>query len=82
MFFIVLAAKKHENIVHVKCVIIANVSAILLVCGIVTTQFVFLPAWVIYIVVSVICQIITRIEIEALAHIVQLAVEQIPTPRS
>jgi hypothetical protein len=65
VFFIVLARKK--KIVHVRCVIIVNVIVILLTCVLVVTQFVSVPVWV---VVSVVNQVMVRLEIEVLANIV------------
>jgi hypothetical protein len=67
VFFIILAKKKFENIIHVKYVIIVNVIVILLECVVVTTEFLFLSTWNI---ISIVSQIKIRLEISVLVYIV------------
>ena len=71
VFFIVIAMKRHQNIVHVKSVIIVNIIVIILECLKITMEFLVDDKWVIASAIFVIGQIKVRLEIEILSYIIQ-----------
>jgi hypothetical protein len=71
MFFMAIAIKFFQNIFHTRCVIIVNIIVITLQCVAVLIQFLTINEWVVFSIISIIAQIIVRLEIEVLAYIVQ-----------
>jgi hypothetical protein len=71
IFFIVIAIKFFENIVHVKSTIIVNIIIIVLECLKLVIEFLVNDKWFLLFVTSVIAQIKVRLEIEILSYIVQ-----------
>lgn len=61
VFFIILAKRKFENIVHLRYVIILE-------CVVVTTEFLFISTWNL---VSIVAQIKIRMEISVLVYIIE-----------
>jgi hypothetical protein len=75
LFFIVIAIKHFENIVHIRWVVIVNIIVIALQCVVVVIEFVvieecFMPN-IILCVISIADQIKVRLEIEILSYIAQ-----------
>jgi hypothetical protein len=77
IFFIVIAMKRYENIVHVKSVIIVNIIVIILECLEIAMEFLDVDKWVITTARSVVSQIEVRLEIEILSYITQTIRERI-----
>ena len=71
IFFIVIAMKRYENMVHVRSVIIVNIIVIMLECLRIVIEFIDLDKWVIWPARSVVDLIKVRLEIEILSYIVQ-----------
>jgi hypothetical protein len=75
IFFIVIAIKHFQNIVHVRSAVIINLIVIVLECAVVVIAFVvteqcFMPN-IILCVITIVDQIKVRLEIEILSYIVQ-----------
>ena len=75
IFFIVIAMKRYENMVHVRSVIIVNIIVIMLECLRIVIEFIDLDKWVIWPARSVVDLIKVRLEIEILSYIVQTVQE-------
>ena len=71
VFFIVIAMKRWQDIVHVKSVIIVNIIVIMLECLKVVMEFLVVDKWVIASGIFVVGQIRVRLEIEILSYITQ-----------
>lgn len=72
LFFIVIATKHLQNIIHIRCVIIVNIIVIILECAILIIEFVMINKWIILCIVSISNQIKVRMEIEILSFIKKL----------
>ena len=68
VFFIILAKKKVENLIHVRNVIIINIIVILIECVVVTTEFLFSFDWDL---VAIVDQFKVRLELSVLDYIVE-----------
>jgi hypothetical protein len=71
IFFIVIAIKHFENVVHIRSVVIVNIIVIALECVKVLIEFLFTDGWIILCVIPIITQIKVRLEIDILSYIVQ-----------
>lgn len=76
IFFIVIAIKHFENIVHTRCAIIVNVIVIALECVMVAIEFIVPELCIILCVISIVDQIKVRLEIEILSYIVKSILER------
>jgi hypothetical protein len=76
IFFIVIAIKHFQNVVHVRSVIVVNIIVIALECVVVVLEFSFTNRWILFSVRFIIAQIEVRLEIEILSYIVQSARER------
>lgn len=71
IFFIAIAIKHFQNIVHVRSAIIINIIVIILECIVVLIEFLIIDRWISFCVIAIIAQIKTRLEIEILFYIVR-----------
>ena len=76
IFFIAIAMKRYENIVHVKSVIIVNIIVIILECLKIVMEFLVVDKRVIASAISVDGQIKVRLEIVILSYIIQTVRER------
>lgn len=75
IFFIMMAIKHFENIVHIRCAVIVNIIVIIIECVVVIAEFAikehcFMPN-IILCIITISDQIKVRFEIEILSYIVQ-----------
>lgn len=80
LFFIVMATKHFQNIVHIRCTIIVNIIVIIVECIVVVIEFLIgrqcsIPN-IIMTVISISDQIKIRLEIEILSYIVKSVSER------
>jgi hypothetical protein len=73
IFFIMIAIKYFQDIVHIKSIIIVNIIAIIFECVALLVQFLISDQWIILSVTSIVPQIILRLEIVTLSYIVHSA---------
>ena len=76
VFFIAIAIKHFENIVHVKYVAIVNIIVIIIECLKVIMEFLVVNKWLVLFAISFISQIKVKLEIEILSYIVQTVRER------
>jgi hypothetical protein len=73
IFFIIQAVKKFDHVIHIKYVIIVIIIIIILECSVVITAILFLSDWALWVAISIVYQIKTRLEISILAYITESA---------
>lgn len=71
LFFIAIAIKHFQNIVHTRSTVIVNIVVILIECVIVAIEFIVPELCIILCIISITDQIKVRLEIEILSFIVQ-----------
>jgi hypothetical protein len=71
IFFIVMAIKRFENVVHIRSIVIVNIAVIILECALVLIGFLIIDTWIVFCVIAIVFQIKARLEIETLSCIVQ-----------
>jgi hypothetical protein len=71
IFFIVIAIKYFQSVVHVRCVIIVNIIVIGFECIAALVQFLTINDWITLSVAAIVSQIIVRLELEILSYIIQ-----------
>jgi hypothetical protein len=76
VFFIMIAIKHFQNVVHIKSVVIVSIVVTILDGVIVLIGFLIIDGWISFCVMAIVAQIKARLEIEILAYIVEPAREQ------
>lgn len=71
IFFIVIAIKHFENVVHIRSAVIVNIIVIVLQCVVVLIEIIVINQSIVLCVIFFVDQIKTRLEIEILSYIVQ-----------
>jgi hypothetical protein len=76
VFFIMIAIKHFQNVVHIKSVVIVSIVVTILDGVIVLIGFLIIDGWISFCVMAIVAQIKARLEIEILAYIAEPAREQ------
>jgi hypothetical protein len=69
--FIVIGIKHFQNIIHIRFIVIVNIIITALICTIVLTRFLHINKMISFCVMSIISQIIVRLDIEILSCIAE-----------